>query len=119
MSETLVQEVEAKVEAVAAEVKTEAVKVEGEVVSEVKAIVPDVKAEVAKIIQELSAEEKLAIREVENAYLKAQIEIQRLSQITKEAQQKFTTLIEGFAKKYVLNTAEWVFDNVALIWKKK
>jgi|SRR5580658_937621 SMC interacting uncharacterized protein involved in chromosome segregation len=112
MSETLVQEAEAKVEAVAAEVKTEAVKVEGEVVSEVK-------AEVAKIIQELSAEEKLAIREVENAYLKAQIEIQRLSQITKEAQQKFTTLIEGFAKKYVLNTAEWVFDNVALIWKKK
>jgi hypothetical protein len=117
--ENEVKEIEQKAEAVVAEVKTEAAKVEGEVVAEAKKIEGAVVAEVKKLTQELSADEKLAIREIENQYLKAQIEINRLSQITKEAQQKFTTIVEGLAKKYVLNPAEWVFDNVELIWKKR
>ena len=113
--ETEVKAVEAEVVKVEGEVKTEVVKV----AEEVKAEVVKVEGEVKKLTQELTADEKLAIREIENAYLKAQIEINRLSQITKEAQQKFTTTVEGLAKKYVLNPVEWAFDNIELIWKKR
>ena len=113
--ENEIKAVEQKAEAVVAEVKTEVVKV----AEEVKAEVVKVEGEVKKLTQELTADEKLAIREIENAYLKAQIEINRLSQITKEAQQKFTTTVEGIAKKYVLNPVEWAFDNIELIWKKR
>lgn len=111
MSETLTEEVkavEAKVEAVASEVKTEAVKV-----------VEQVKAEATKLSQEITAEEKLAIRDIENTYLKAQIEINRLSQITQNAQKNFTNTVEGLTKKYVVDPAVWVFDNAELIFRKK
>ena len=100
--------------------------VEAEVVAEVKAVEGEVVAEVAKaekfveaVRQELSAEEKLAIREIENAYLKAQMEIQRLSQITQKAQKDFTDTVEKLTKKYVVDPATWLFDNVELVFKKK
>lgn len=119
MSENLVQEVEAlakeaaeKVEGVATEVKAEVVKV----VEEVKT---DVVKEVEKIRQELSTEEKLAIRELENTYLKAQIEINRLSTVTQKSQQEFTKTVENLTRKYVINPAEWVFDNVDLYFRRK
>jgi hypothetical protein len=67
----------------------------------------------------LSAEEKLIIREIENEYLKAQIEINRLSQITQSAQKKFTDTVEGLVKKYGVSPAEWLFDNVSLQFKRK
>jgi type IV secretory pathway VirB4 component len=104
MSETFAQEVEANVKAMEAE----AVKV-------VEAIVPEVK----KMIQELTAEEKLVIREIENEYLKAQMEIQRLSQTTQGAQKKFTDFVESLVKKYVVNPTEWTFDNLKLVFTRK
>ena len=58
--------------AVAEEVKQETV-LAHKVAEEVK---------VEKTTQEITAEEKLVIREIENEYLKAQMEIKRLSQIT-------------------------------------
>ena len=64
-------------------------KVEGEVVAEAKKVEAAVEKVVEKVTQELSAEEKLAIREIENSYLKAQIEINRLSGITQKAQSRF------------------------------
>jgi len=106
--ETEVKAVEAKVEAVVSEVKVEATK-----------LVEEAKAEVKKLTQELTAEEKLGIREIENTYLKAQIEIQRLSQITQNAQKNFTATVENLTKKYLINPAEMVFDNVELIFKRK
>jgi hypothetical protein len=96
------------------EVKAEVVKVE----SEVKAEVAKVEKVVEKVLQELTAEEKLAIREIENTYLKAQMEIQRLSQITQKAQKDFTDTVEKLTKKYVVD-ATWLFDNVELVFKKK
>jgi Na+-translocating ferredoxin:NAD+ oxidoreductase RnfC subunit len=108
MSETLVQEIEAKAEAVAAEVKNEVVNVAEEV-----------KAEVKKLTQELTTEEKLAIREIENTYLKAQIEINRLSAITQKAQKDFTSTVESLTKRYVLDPVDWLFDNIALEFRKK
>ena len=97
-----------------------------EVVAEVKSVEGAVVAEVAKVekavekvLQELTAEEKLAIREIENSYLKASMEIQRLSQTTQKAQQDFTATVERLTKKYVVDPATWLFDNVELVFKKK
>ena len=101
------------------QVEAEVKAVEGEVVK----VVEEVKAEVVKVaekvVQELSAEEKLYIREVENEYLKAQMEIQRLSQITQGAQKKFTDYVETLTKKYVISPVEFVFDNISLTFRKK
>jgi hypothetical protein len=93
-------------------VETEVKAVEGEVVAVAEKVIE-------KVTQELSAEEKLAIREIENTYLKAQMEISRLSQITQKAQADFTKTVEDLTKKYVINPAVWVFDNVSLTFRKK
>lgn len=97
-----------------------------EVVEEVKAVeaevvkvAEEVKAEAVKLTQELTAEEKLGIRELENEYLKAQMEIQRLSQITQGAQKKFTETVDSLVKKYGVSPAEWVFDNLKLVFTRK
>jgi len=94
-----------------------------EVKQEVAKVVDEAKAEMVKVYekvsQELSAEEKLGIREIENAYLKAQIEITRLTQITTKAQADFTKTVEDLTKKYVVDPASWIFDNVALQFRKK
>jgi type IV secretory pathway VirB4 component len=74
---------------------------------------------IAKLTQEITTDEKLAIREIENAYLKAQMDIQRLSQITQKAQKDYTAQVEALTKKYVVDPAIWLFDNVELIFKKK
>jgi len=107
------------IETVVKSVETEVVKVAEEVKAEVVKVAEEAKAEVKKLTQELTAEEKLAIREIENAYLKAQMEINRLSTITQKAQKDFTAEVEALTKKYVINPAEWLFDNVALLFRKK
>jgi hypothetical protein len=96
-----------------------------EVVSEVKAkvekavtaMIPEVvkgEAPAKKLVQELTAEEKLVIRDIELEYLKAQMQINQLSQTTQSAQKKFTSMIEDLSKKYLINPAEMMFDNVEL-----
>jgi copper chaperone CopZ len=107
--------VETEVKAVEAEVT----KVEGVVFAEAKKVVEEVKAEVKKLTQALTAEEKLAIREIEVAYLKAQGQIQSLAQITTKAQADFTKTVEDLTKKYALDPALYVFDNVKLLFVKK
>ena len=106
-------------ENVVAAVEAEVKKVEGEVVAEAKKVEAAVEKVVEKVTQELSAEEKLAIREIENSYLKAQIEINRLSGITQKAQKDFTDKVEVLTKKYVIDPALYIFDNVELVFRKK
>jgi len=100
-------------------VETTIVKVAEEVKAEVVKVAEEVKAEVKKLTQELTAEEKLAIREIEVAYLKAQGQIQSLVQTTTKAQADFTKTVEDLTKKYALDPALYVFDNVLLQFKKK
>jgi hypothetical protein len=112
-------------EAKAVEVKAEAVKqVEYEKTqTEVAKVAEEIKAEIVKFApapevkrtkQPLTAEEKLVLREIENEYLKAQIQITTLSNTTQNAQKKFTTTVEAFGKKYEIIPTEMQFDNVAL-----
>ena len=96
--------------------------VEGEVKAveaEVLKVVEEAKTEVKKLTQEITAEAKLTIREIELEYVKAQAEIQRLSQITQGAQKKFTDTVEALVKTYGVSPAEWVFDNIKLIFVRK
>ena len=111
--------VETVVEGAVASVEAEVKKIVGETTAEVAKVEAEVKPEVEKLTQAITAEEKLAIRELEVGYLKAQAEIQRLSQITSNAQKNFTTTVDELVKKYAVNPAEWVFDNVELIFKKR
>src|ERR1700676_3766134 len=90
-----------------------------EVKQEIVKIAEEVKAEVVKAVQELSAEEKLGIREIENSYLKAQVEITRLSQITSKAQSDFTATVEQLTKRYAIDPSVWIFDNVKLQFTRK
>jgi uncharacterized protein (DUF342 family) len=93
-------------------VETEVKKVEGEVVAAAEKVIE-------RVTQELTSDEKLAIREIENTYLKAQMEIQRFSQATQKAQGDFTATVERLTKKYVVPVETWVFDNVTLTFRKK
>lgn len=75
------------------------------------------KAEVAapkRTVQELTESERLMFRETELVYLKAQIQINALSQQTQAAQKKFQDDQQTMIKKYDINIAEMVFDNVNL-----
>jgi prophage antirepressor-like protein len=110
--ETVVKAVEEKVEAV-----VEAVKEEAKSVAE--AVKTEVAPEVQKTTQVISVDERLFIRELENSYLKAQMEISKLSQVTQGAQAKFTAKVEELTKKYAVDPAEWVFDNIELVFRKK
>lgn len=100
-------------------VENTAVAVEEKVVETMKTVEEKVVKVVEKVFQELTSEEKLAIREIENSYLKAQIEINRLSQVTQKAQGDFTAKVESLTKKYVIDPATWEFNNVDLIFRKK
>jgi uncharacterized metal-binding protein YceD (DUF177 family) len=73
------------------------------------------KAEVAapkRTVQELTESERLMFSETERVYLKAQIQINALSQQTQGAQKKFQDDQQTMIKKYDINIAEMVFDNV-------
>lgn len=67
-----------------------------------------------RTVQEISADEKLVLREAENNYLKAQMQIQALTQQTTAAQKKFTETVEGLGKKYDIDPKVFQFDNVEL-----
>ena len=73
----------------------------------------------SRVTQEITADEKLVLREAENAYLKAQMQITQLSQQTQAAQKTFTEQVEKLGKTYSINPAEMQFDNVALKFVRK
>jgi ABC-type nitrate/sulfonate/bicarbonate transport system substrate-binding protein len=86
---------------------------------EVVNVAEEAKAVAEKVTQELSSEEKLFIRETENTYLKAQIEVNRLSQVTQKAQEDFTKKVEELTRKYAVDPSLWLFDNVKLSFRRK
>ena len=113
--ETAVTEVEKSVEGTVA-------KAEAEVKTVAEAVVADVKAEVAKEVKvatvAISTEEKLVLRTAELEFLKAQMEIQRLSKITEAKSKEYQTFIEGLFTKYLLSKAEYIYDAASDLFKK-
>jgi hypothetical protein len=105
-----------------------------EVVTEVKEVVAKAEAVAGQVVKAVEKAatvavtdaEKLAVREMENAFLKANLEVQNLQKqievqqkIMGDAQTKFPALLEAYFKKYSLKTEEYVFDAVALLFRKR
>ena len=106
------------------EVKAEVAKVETEVKTVAEAVVADVKEEIAKVEPKIKAatvavstDEKLFLREAELEFLKAQMEIQRLTKITEAKSKDYQTFVESLFKKYALDKAEYIFDGSVNVFK--
>jgi hypothetical protein len=95
-------------------VESEALKIEGEVVAAEEKVVAEVKAAVVQVV----AEEKLFLREAELEFLKAQVEIQRLTKIAEAKSEAYTKYVENLFVKYGLSKAEYVFDGAVNAFKK-
>ena len=105
--ENVVNAVEGEVKSVAEAVVAEVKKVEGEVVAKEK----------ATVIQ-LKAEESLILREAELDFLKANMEIQRLTKIAEAKSKTYQEYVESLFKQYVLDKASYIFDGAANVFKK-
>ena len=93
-------------------VEAGAVKFVDEVKTEVEKVVAKVEPVAKKAIVTLTDSEKLALAEAETAYLKASMEIQRLTKTTEEQAKVYQNAVDGFLKKYVLDKSEYIFDGV-------
>lgn len=106
--------IETVVEGAVAAVEGEAKSVAEAVVAEVAKVEEKVKAAVVQI----TADEKLFLREVELEFLKAQMEIQRLTKLAEEKSKSYTANIEQLFVKYGITKAEYVFDGTVNVFKK-
>jgi len=116
--ETEVKAVEQKVEEVT---KTVEIKVEDAVVAvenEAKKVVAEVKTEAKAATVKLTADEKLALRDLEVVFLKAQQQASAIENQMKELRSNFQAKVDEYTKRYVLDKAEYVFDGVALEFKR-
>ena len=100
--ENVVEAVEGKVKAVAADVKAGAAKVE--------------QVEKSAVVN-IKAEEQLVLRNAELDFLKANMEIQRLSKITETKSKEYQTYVEGLFKTYGLDKGSYVFDGAVNAFK--
>jgi galactokinase len=106
--------IETEIKSVETAVEGEAVKIEGAVKEEVAKVEEKAKASLVQV----STDEKLFLREAELEFLKAQMEIQRLSKIADAKSKQYADYVEGLFKKYVLDKAEYVFDGAVNVFKK-
>jgi hypothetical protein len=94
-------------------------------VAEVKSVAEAVVAEAAKVeeavkaaLVQITADEKLFLREAELEFLKAQMEIQRLTKLAEEKSKAYTAYIEQLFVKYGITKVEYVFDGAVNSFKK-
>jgi hypothetical protein len=111
------QKTVAEVAKVEADAKAEVAKVEADAKTVAEAVVANVKDEVAKdelkakeAVVQTTTDEKLFLREAELEYLKAQMEIQRLSKLAEAKSKAYMDFIESLYKKYAITKAEYIFD---------
>ena len=113
---TEVTNVEKKVETAVAAVETKAeseAKAAGkEVINEMQAVEAEVKkfATEARIV--ISAEENLMLTKMENAYLKGQMEIRRLTDEAKAISEQYPRKVAELVKKYAINESTHVFNAI-------
>ena len=106
--------IEGEVKAVETKVET----VAAAVVADAKAVETKVEEVVKAALVNIVADEKLFLREAELEYLKAQMEIQRLSKVAEEKSKSYTDYIKSLFVKYGLTTVEYVFDGAINAFKK-
>jgi len=99
-------------------VETKFENVAAAVVADAKAVETKVEEVVKAALVNIVADEKLFLREAELEYLKAQMEIQRLSKLAEAKSKAYTDYIENLFVKYALTKAEYVFDGAVNAFKK-
>lgn len=111
---------------VVAEVKADAQVVEEKVAAVAESVTSEVKEVVARVVNvaeksviAITTEEKLAIREIENKFLKTQMEITRLQSVAQEVQKSFPSMVEQLKQKYVVDPATYLFDSAKLEFRRK
>ena len=92
--------------------------VETKVETVAEAVVAKVEEKIKAALVNIVADEKLFLREAELEYLKAQMEIQRLSKLAEAKSKSYTDYIESLFVKYGLTKAEYVFDGAVNAFKK-
>jgi hypothetical protein len=90
-----------------------------EVNSDARTAAPEVVNTPAPNVITITAEEKLAIRELENKFLKAQAEINRQQSAAQELQRNFPALIENLKAKYKVDPSDYIFDSNILEFRRK
>jgi hypothetical protein len=93
-----------------------------EVLEAEKEAVSEVVAEaVKKVAVDITTEEKLALREIELAYLKGTMELKNMSDSMQKMQtaltaksKEYQVAIDGFFSKYGLNKLEHIFNGTSL-----
>lgn len=106
--------IEGEVKAVETKVET----VAEAVVADAKAVETKVEEVVKAALVNIVADEKLFLREAELEFLKAQMEIQRLSKVAEAKSKSYTDYIESLFVKYGLTKAEYMFDGAVNAFKK-
>lgn len=107
-------ELEKELKAVETAVESEVVKVEDAVVK----VAEEVKTEVKAALVALTGDEKFLLRDTELEYLKAQMEIQRLTRVAEAKGLEYRNAVDSFLKKYALDKAEYIFDGAKLAFTK-
>jgi hypothetical protein len=99
-------------------VETKFENVAAAVVADAKAVETKVEEVVKAALVNIVADEKLFLREAELEFLKAQMEIQRLSKVAEAKSKSYTDYIESLFVKYGLTKAEYMFDGAVNAFKK-
>jgi hypothetical protein len=93
--------------------------------TEVKAVEQKVATTVKRVRVDITTEEKLALRDAEASFLRAQVEIRDFQARIKDSMAKaesaskvFTERLESLVKKYSIDKASQVFDNIENCFKK-
>lgn len=92
--------------------------VETKVETVAEAVVAKVEEKIKAALVNIVADEKLFLREAELEFLKAQMEIQRLSKVAEAKSKSYTDYIESLFVKYGLTKAEYMFDGAVNAFKK-
>jgi hypothetical protein len=101
-----------------------------EVKNEVVAVAEEVKAEVVKtddrVKQEVTDGEKFTMAQMENDFLKAQIEMQQISkrmehlqEVTKKIQTNFVAKTKEMAEAYSIDLESYIYNSVEHAFTKK
>jgi hypothetical protein len=109
-------------------VTQEAEKVEAGIEAELDKVAPEVKAEVQKAeaavtkIEKrariaIAVTDKLAIREIENVYLRAAQDLATAQQKMQNAQNNYRATVESFVSKYGINPVEHAWDELSASFK--
>jgi len=81
--------------------------------NEIEEVVKPLFPEAKKLVIELEDAEKLALREVENSYLRAVNDATRVAQAMEQLKARYTALLKSYTDKYAINPATHAWSELS------